>query len=229
MSTKVLHEKTDENDSFSQKLTDFLVKYRKILITGLSVIIVCLITVFIVAAVKEKKSQTASEAIETIQSDWDAARTASDTTDLASKEDEQLAKLEKIYKSNKHSYAGARASMTIAEIYFSRKDWKNAQDAYLMAAKSAPRAYTAGLNYYNAGMCADELGNEDEAIDYFNKANACENFALKSRALFSIGRIEEQRSNKDAAISAYEEVAEKYPDDDWALLAKSRIIALKIK
>jgi tetratricopeptide (TPR) repeat protein len=229
MSTKAVQEKGSDKVTLSLRINDFLVKNRIFLVVVLIVFAGALISLVAVSVITENNNNVAFEAIDTAVSDWETARAATDKSGLPAKEDALLATLQKIAASNRNSYAGARAYMTIGEVYFSRKDWKNAQVNYLAAAKSAPHLYTAGLNYYNAGICADELGLPDEAIAQFNKALADDNFSLKPRALFSIGRIEEQRSNKNAAISAYEKMAEKYPDDEWTLIGKSRIIALQIQ
>ncbi len=229
MLAKQTQEKNSENSTFSQKITDFLLKFRVAIIAICACVAVAIIGFLAVSIVVEKKNEKAFEAVELAFADWEKARGTGDTSALASKEDEIIASLTKVAAANGKSYATARAQNTIAEIYFSRKDWKNALDHYRLAAVAAPKAYTVGMNYFNAAVCSDELGNEDDAIADFNQAVSFENFNLKSRALFNIGRIEEQRSKTDAAIAAYEKLADQYPDDDWTLLAKSRIIALQIK
>lgn len=229
MSTKGTQEKDVTKVSLSQKFSDFIMKNRVVIVSALIAIFCIIISLVVYTAILEHKNSVAFETVETVLSDWESARSAADQSGLSVKEDDLIKKLQKIAISNKHSYAGARAYMTIAEVYFSRKDWKNAQENYLFAAKSASKVYTNGLNYYNAAVCADELGNYDDAIKYFELTIASEAFPLKSRALFNIGRIEEQRSNSDAAIVAYQKLAEKYPDDEWTQISKSRIIALQIK
>jgi len=229
MSTKAVHEKGTDKVTLSQKINDFLVNNRVILISLLAIFVVALIGLVTVSIVTDYKNKAAYATVEQVTADWDKARSATDKTGLATAEDGFIVSLQKVASSNRHSYAGGRADMTIAEIYFSRKDWKNAQEQFLAAAKAAPDAYICGLNYYNAAACADELGNADDAVTYFNKALSLDNFNLKPRAMFNIGRIEEQRSNKEAAIASYEKMAEQFPDDEWTLLAKSRIIALQIK
>ena len=229
MSTKAAQENGAVKVSFSQKFNDFLIKNKVVLLSVVIAFSVVFIALVAVTVITENRNNAAFETLENVLADWDTARSAEDKSGLAAKEDELLASLGKVASSAKTSYAGARAYMTSAEIYFSRKDWKNAQEQYLAAAQAAPRAYTAGLNWYNAAVCADEQGLADDAVTWFNKSIESENFNLKSRALFNIGRIEEQRSNKDAAIASYEKMAEQYPTDEWTLLAKSRIIALQIQ
>jgi hypothetical protein len=74
---------------------------------------------FVFSVVIENRNKTAFEQIETTLNDWETARAASDKAGLAAKEDGYIASLKKIADSNKGSFGGARANMTIAEIYFS--------------------------------------------------------------------------------------------------------------
>jgi tetratricopeptide (TPR) repeat protein len=229
MSTKAVQGNAAEKVTVSQKLNDFITKFRVAIIAIVAVVVIAVAAILLVSVVTEGNSRKAFESVDKALADWDAARTAADKTGLAAKEDELIVSLKKVAASSGKTYAAAHALNTVAEIYYSRKDWKNAEEQYLAAAKAAPKAFSCGINYYNAASCADELGNADDALAYFNKALALENFSMKPRALFSIGRIEEQRSKKAEAIAAYEKLASQYPDDDWTLLAKSRIIALQIQ
>lgn len=227
MSTKVAQEKDTGTTTVAKRINDFLTTYRMVIITTFAVLIVAIVALLAVTVITDNSKKKAFETIESAVSDWETARSADDKSGLAAKEDEIIAILSKIAKTD--NYTGSRASMAIAEIYFSRKDWKNAGDAFITAANAAPKAYSAGINWFNAGTCADELGASDEALANYNRALALENFAMKPRALFNIGRIEEQRGNSAEAIAAYEKMSEQYPSDDWTLLAKSRLIALQLK
>lgn len=229
MSTKAVHENGAERATLSQKLNDFIMKFRLVFIAVLIAFVVFFAGILTYTTITEKRATGAYEKTEKLVKDWEIAKGASDLSGLSAKEDEIIQGLLAVAKSNKSSFAGARANMSIAEIYFSRKDWKNAEDYYLAAAKADTKAYTQGICLYNAAVCSDEQGNEDAAIELFNKTISLEDFALKSRAYFNIGRIEEQRSHAEAAITAYQKLAEQFPDDEWTKLAKSRIIALQIK
>lgn len=229
MATQAVQEKKGDLATFNQKMNDFLYRNRMILISCFVVVFCVIAALVTVSAINGSRNRAAFERVDAIVSEWDAARNESDTAGLAGKETGYIEQLSKIARANGNTYAAARADLSAAEIYYARKDWKNARELYLAAAARAPKAYTAGICWYNAGMCADELGNAQEAIDSFTKAAGFGNFGLKSRALFNIGRVEEQRGGKDAAIAAYESLVAQFPDDQWSLLAKSRVIALQIQ
>lgn len=229
MSTKAAQEIQAEKKSATVLVSEFLIKNRKVIIVSLSVILVAFLAFIAVTAISERRSDELIGKVETLQADWNELRGGEDKDATTAKEDEIISTLKDLADKNKGSVAGARAYMTVAEVYYQRKDWKSAKDAWLSAASAGSKSYVVGLCYVNAAVCADELGNQDEAVTLFTKASELDNFSMKPRALFNIGRIEEQRSQKEAALEAYEKLVGAYPDDTWSLLAKSRIIALQIQ
>ncbi len=232
MSTKAAQDsKKGKNISeltVSQKINDFLLANRSVIITVCVSILVVFIAIASVSVIVGKKHTAALTVVEEQAKLWEKALADADQTALATTGDSIITELAAVAKGNRRSLAGARANLTIAEIYYNRKDWKNAGEYYRLAALSAPKAYTAPLAWFNAGVCADEAGNADEAVQYFRTAAEHENAVWASRAWFNLGRIEEQRGNKDAAIAAYQSLSELFPDDEYTKLAKSRIIALQL-
>jgi len=229
MTTKAVHANGAEKATFSQKVNDFLTKNRVVLVTVLAVLLFGFVITIAYITITGNSNEKAFVSVDTVLENWENLKSAKDQSNLSVKEDDMIATLKSVANANKNSYAGERALNTMAEIYFSRKDWKNAQEQYIAAGKALPKGYTIGINYYNAAVCADELGNQEEALGYYTKASEIENFPLKSRAMFNIGRLQEQLSRKTEAIATYGKMAEKYPDDQWTLLAKSRTIDLQLQ
>lgn len=229
MATNVVQKNKDEKKPISVIISEFLMKNRKIILSVIAVLSAILIAVVVYFIVIERKNTTATARIESLMEDWEKAKTEEEGQTLTESEDRLLEELSVIAARNKRLSSGARANLVAAEIYYGREDWKNAREHYLDCIKAEEDIYTAAVAYYNAAVCSEELGEMDAAIDQYNKAYAHESFSQKSRALFNIGRIEEQRGNRDLAITSYEKLAEEYPEDTWALLAKSRILALQIQ
>ncbi|OJF77614.1 MAG: hypothetical protein BKP49_01145 [Treponema sp. CETP13] len=120
-----------------------------------------------------------------------------------------------------------RAYMFAADIDFANKNWEYSKESWLNAAKASESAYTAPICYYNAAVCSEEVGNIDDAIAYYTIAVGKESFSLAPRAYFNIGRIEEQRGGFEAAEKAYNTLVDNYAGNEWANLAKSRLLTLK--
>lgn len=221
-------DKNEQTLSFSERCGEFLTRHRKPIIIILGAVCVVVAIALAASAVTARGAKNASTETETIISEWTDLR-SKNSEDMMTQEDALVEKLEKQAASNGRTYAGFRAYTTLGEIYVLRKDWEKALTAYQKAGEALPKAYTAGIAYFNAAACADELQQHEKALELYTLSAASDDFPLKPRALFNIGRLEESLSHSDKAVEAYTKLTELYPDNDWALLAKSRIIALSIQ
>ena len=149
--------------------------------------------------------------------------------EILEKEDVAILELEKLGKTAT-GYASYLAFYNIADMYFSRKDYSKAKDYYLEAYNALPNNYMAGVLLFNIGVCIEEMKGElTEALEYYEKASKIEDFPIKPRAMLSVGRLQEKLERFDDAIATYNNLFEKYPDNEFALIGKSRLIELSIK
>lgn len=229
MSTNAAREDTKDKKAIPAIISDFLYSKRKVLLIVIAVLFVAFVGLVAVTVVRGRTTSQIDSKVAVLSEKLADAKSAGDETALASAEDEILASLAEIAGKGLPSPARARASLLAADIRYSRKDWAAARDGYLAVESDAPRAYTAGIALFNAASCEEELGNADSALALYKRAAEVPSFNLRPRALFNIGRIEDQRSKAKEAVDAYEDLVEKYPDSSWSLLAKSRILALQIK
>ena len=209
-----------------QKLGEFLSKNRAALVCVLAVVVAAIAgyaVFFNVSTAMTKKSLDKIEVIEySLLKDADGL----DESALQSRRDTALKNLGPYL--NKGGIAGARANMLAADIYGQKKDWQASKDAWLAAAKKRKGSYLEALCSFNAAAACEELGKTDEALALYEKVAADKNFANRSRAYFSAGRIKEGRGDKDGAIAAYEAIdALEHSNDDWNDLAKTRLLELK--
>lgn len=221
-------EQNDRELSFSERCGEFLTRHRKLIACALAGACAVVAIVLITSSIKVRAAKRASAETEALISDWTDLRVKK-SEDSKDKEAVIIEKLEKLASANEHTYAAFRAYTALAEMYTLRKDWEKALGFYEKAGAALPEAYTAGIAYFNAAVCADELKQHEKALEFYTASAACNDFPLKPRALFNIGRIEEGMSHKDKAISAYTSLSAAYPDNEWSLLAKSRIIALSVQ
>ena len=223
-----MSEQNDQTLSFSERCGEFLTRHRKPIIIILGMVCAVVAIALIASSITARAAKKASVETEAIISEWTDLRNKK-AEDMAVKEDELVEKLEKQAATDGRTYSAFRAYTTLGEIYVLRKDWEKALGFYQKAGEALPKAYTAGIAYFNAAACADELQQYDKALELYTLSAASDEFPLKPRALFNIGRLEESLSHSDKAIEAYTKLTDSYPDNDWALLAKSRIIALSIQ
>ena len=221
-------EKNDQTLSFSERCGQFLTQHRKPIVIILGAICIAVAGALVASSFTTRAAKQASTETEALISEWTDLRNKN-AEDMTAKEDALVEKLEKQAAANGSTYAGFRAYTTLGEISVLRKDWEKALAFYQKAGAALPKAYTAGIAYFNAAACADELQQYEKALELYILSASYDDFPLKPRAFFNIGRIEESLAHPDKAIEAYTKLAESYPDNDWTLLAKSRIIALSIQ
>lgn len=148
---------------------------------------------------------------------------------ILEKEDMAIPKLEELAK-NASGYASYLAFYNIADMYFARKDYAKAKDYYSKAMQTIPNSYVLGVLFFNIAVCMEELSeNDGDVLAYYKKASEVEDFPLKPRAMFNVARIQEKMGKNEDAVATYKDILEKYPDNDFALIGKTRIIKLEIQ
>ena len=222
------NKRSDENEkkTFADLLTLFIVKFRFVLLGILVAGILAIVAVGVVSSMNEKAVKAGLTEIDKITDEY-ATLKFSETTDTA-KEDELIAKAQAVADKNGPVVVKVRANILVAEIQYGRKNYEAARAAWLAAAEADKKSYTFGLCNYQCGICSDELGDYDNAVAYLNAAAESEDFADVPRALFNIERIEESRGNYEKAAETYKKLFADYPSDQWATLAKSRLISLSV-
>jgi tetratricopeptide (TPR) repeat protein len=125
-------------------------------------------------------------------------------------------------------FVGARAHSLIANIHADRKNWVEAEAAWVLSAQKGAKGYLGPVSWFNAAVAAEEAGDVESAIAHYNEALAfADSFPAAAKTQFAIGRLEEGRGNREAAIEAYRTLIERWPSDTiWVNLANSRILVL---
>jgi tetratricopeptide (TPR) repeat protein len=126
-------------------------------------------------------------------------------------------------------YAGAKAWALAADIYAEKKEWPEAENAYIESAKKGAKTYLAAVSFFNAGIAAEEQGKIETAIEHYTSCLEHPDFPSLARAQFAVGRLQESQKNKELALEAYRAVVDNWPNETaWTSLAQSRLIALDI-
>ncbi|MDR0451574.1 MAG: tetratricopeptide repeat protein [Treponema sp.] len=216
-----------ETVSFGDIVVEFIRKNRKILV---AVVIACaavLIGIVAGLSIRERVVSREISRAEALGERFEELRF--DINEPESEEDVQalLADLDAL-ASKSGAFASARSYSLIADIHADRKNWAEAEKAWILAAQKGGKGYLAPVSWFNAAVAAEEAGDIDGAIAHYGEALAfADSFPGASKAQFAIGRLEEGRGNREAALEAYRALIEKWPlDTIWANLANTRIIAL---
>ena len=222
-------EKKEEKLTFSDKLGKWILKNRVALISVLVTLFLVAVICIVAFSVVNKNTEKKYEQLATIETNYVASLTNIDISDdeKATKASEAIAAALELAEANAKNGVGVRAYMLAAEINYKNENFVEAAAAWENAAKIDMNAYTAPLCLYNAAVCYEELGNVDGAIANIKKAIESDNFVLKPKAIFNLGRLEESRENYMGAAEYYNDLATNYVNDERSKFAKSRLIYLQ--
>ena len=219
-------EKKDEL-SVGDKLANFIQHYKRIFTFSL-IAIAAILVLFVAGYIIRNKIQDKSlVGIEKLYSEYTSLK--NEGLESKDNEDKIKAYIEALTKfgAKNSGYASARAYSILGELHAERKEWPEAQEAWIKSADKAPKIYLAPVSLLNAALAAEEQGKTDIALGLFMRVSNYDNsFPGAPRACFSTARIHEELKDLDAALKAYQNVLEKWPTSSWAKYSQSRIIAI---
>lgn len=216
-----------ENNNVIIRLTNFLQKHRKIILytlIGLAIVLVALIAFLEWQKAVTVRSTALIEAAQESYGEWSAAE-ESEKAELESTLREELAAVLEAYP---RTYAGQRALFIRGGLEFDLENWEEAATDYLALADGFTDSYLAAVSLFNTAVAYEKLDrNEDAAVMYQRLVDRYGSTAPQAdHALFSLGRLAEQRNDSAAAKSFYDRLVSEYPDSGWTGLARNRIIYL---
>jgi len=219
----------EEKNRVTNLVSDFLRKYRVILLGVLAAVVLAVIVVAIWTAISEGQAKTATIGIEKAEDALAAYQGEQDQSKKADLEKNLLASLDKVISSWPRLYAAQKAHTIKAQLDADKKDWEGAEKEWLAASTILPNDFLAPLALQGAATAAEERGANDKAAEYYKRL--IDKYTNKSvgipHAFFALGRISEESKDYAAAASYYEKIIAGYPDDDWTKLAKDRILFMK--
>ena len=203
----------------------FVSRNRKPLLIIVIVLAVAAIAVCVSVAVIEKTRASGISKIDAIEYTLTKDSASLSEDELTARRNTALSDLGPYLTAK--SVVGVRANMLAADIAMQKKDFGNSRTYWTAAAEAEKNAYTAPICWYNAGVCSEELGDNEGAAKQYQNAVDAKDFMLVTHALFSLGRVKEATNDFAGAAVAYNKMVDKYPDDEWTKLARSRLIELK--
>ncbi len=214
------------NTSANQKIETFLLKNRKVILCIAIFVILIAVIVCVSVSVSDSSKRKALSEIDSIGYDFTSNSLDLSETEIASRQEKALERIKPFL--SKKGVAGVRANMFAAEVSFQKKDYSNALAFYSAAAEKSKKAYTRSICFYNAAVCAEEIGDFENAVIFYDRAGEDKDFYLSSHAVFSSGRASEEEGNYEDARKRYQNAIDFY-DDEWANLSQSRLIDLRAK
>ena len=214
-----------EKTTASAKINGFLENNRKPVLISFIVVLILVIGFITGAIIVSSTSKKALAAVEAYYYELTDSSSSLEDAEITKRATECVEKLAPYTK--KGGIAGVRANMLSAELSYLLKDYEGAVSFYSAAIAKGKKSYTAPVCYYNMGASYGELGKLAEAADAYKAAVEFEEFGMASHAYFSLGRVREAQGDFAGAAEAYKTLNDKFSDDDWSHLAKTRLIELQ--
>ena len=232
MAAKADIQKKNEELTINERLTEFIQKNRRFFLIGFLTVIVALTGFIVFNTVKGNIQSKALTQVDAFERKYEELKRniGDEEPEAVFKQVEIMVLLTELeaFTNKTSGFAAARAHCIKADIFSDQKNWADAEEAWTKAAQAAGKSYLAPFSIYNAAVAAEEQGNTEAAIGYYTRAlDYGDSFPSAIRAQFSVGRLEESRNNRDAAIDAYRKLLNNWPNDPvWPNLAQSRILVL---
>ena len=214
----------DVKQTSTNKVNKFLEKNRKVIIVVFIGVIACLIGFIVGVSLSSSQKEKNLSRIDEISFTLTDESNVLEEGELNARRIDALDNLQPLV--NKGGIVGARANLLCAELAYQQKNYEDALNYWKNAVAKSPKSYIAPIAYYQIGVCYEQLGKLEDAAQNYKTASESKEFALVPHAKFSYGRVLETMGKTDDAIEVYTDLNDKYPSDDWAKLAKTRIIAL---
>jgi len=220
----------NENQNVTDKINDFVKNHRKAIFIVIGAIIVLFVGLIAYLSISDAINKKAITTLDELNGKFDDLSLNSEEDYNKPEVDPLLAEI-KTFAEKTNGFAGSKAWAVVGQIYSGRKDWVNAQEAWLSSVKKGNKTYLAPIALFNAAAAAEEQGNLEQAIELLEQCVAHKfEFPAAARAQFSIGRLHETLGNNTAAMDAYRVVLSKWPQMPvWHNLARSRIAVLEDK
>jgi tetratricopeptide (TPR) repeat protein len=224
-----------ESEKTGDKINAFIQRNRKSIFLSMGIIVFLLAGSVAVLSISDVLRKKAIADIGELTKRYEKLRLeiTDDSRVDESKAPDAEALLEDLnnFTKGKSGFAGGKAWSIIAQIHRDRKEWPQAEDAWLNAAKSSLNTYLGPVSLFNAAVAAEEQGKRKQAVEHYEKSLSVPvEFPAAPHAQFAIGRLYEEMDDFPAAIEAYRLVLNKWPNITiWVNLANSRIIALETR
>lgn len=215
----------EEKKTLSDKVVEFIRKYRKIILIALGVIAAVILIVLVWTGISSSRVNAAAKAFDAAEKSWTTWQSESDETKKNTLVPDLEKQLDTLVSRYSGSYQAQQGLIMRAKMAEAAKDWEKAEGFWASAAKAKPASYLAPVALEGAALAAEERGESAKAIEYYTSIVSSKTKAVGlAHARFSLGRLYEGTGDYAKAKASYTDLVSNHPDSDWAVLAKNRLI-----
>lgn len=224
MAEKVRKEVSFQN-RVEESLALFFQKNKHVLIISGAVIVLALailITTLSVSSSQTEKNQQLIDELSLQYDEW-----ASSEEEAAVPQD-LIEGLEALTSTKKSAYPALKAEYLLALISAEQEQWSDAASRLETVAQNGKDTYFASLSFFNLAVVSEAMGDSEAALGYYQQVyDDSEGRASESaRALLSVARLREEAGDTDLAKAVLQQLADEYPESEYAKLALSHLVLL---
>ena len=220
----------EKGSTFKEKISILLQKYRLILLGIFCIAVVILITMAIVFSLRERRLDKGILRMETLLEIYETEWIAEEDDEAKIAAEEKInAEIDFLLGEYQNSFPAQKALFIRGDMAYRQEKWSEAVSAFSTLAEEYPESYLAPVSLTYAATAAEEGEDIEGALKTLRRiiADYPENQEEIYRGMFSIGRIEEGRGNKEEALASYNQLLDSGASNAWTSLAQSRVILLE--
>jgi len=224
-----MNDTTEGKQPLSQRIGDFLHRYRTVLLVGSVVLLGGIIVAVAVYQFLDNRAERAARAVELVQERFDDYEALSDEEKAASSvPDEIRADIADIRDRYGRSYGDLRARWILASLEWELENYGEAEELYVSIVEDFPRSHLVGVSLAAAAAAAETRGDTDAAEEFLLRLADGEGLpnSEQSRALFNLGRLAESTEDWQTAYRYYNRLVDEHGQSSWTNLGRDRIIWL---
>lgn len=208
------------------RLTLFLRKNRNVLIISSAAIVLALVILIIVLSVGSSRTEANQQRIDELSVQYDEWVAAEEGIALP---ENLVADLSEVADTKKSAYPALKAEYLLALISADQDQWSDAKAHLETIVSNGSETYLGSLALFNLGIVSEESGDAAAALEYYQEVydSTGGNAAESARALLSVARLHEANGDNELASAVLQQLADEYPESEYAKLALSHLVLLK--
>lgn len=210
-------------------LNRFFSKHLKATLIVVAAIIVVLIVVGIVMGVNKRTLVGHFDSIDKLERSFHEVSVMDETTDeYQSAYNTLTADLSALAEKSKKHYPGWKANYLLGVIAFDEGRHQDALNYFMDVYAAGSKTYMGSLALANAAACAENLGDDRLALEYWTKIIDEYGFeaAESPKALFGQARLQEKNGETELAKATFQQLADQFPYSEFAKLATNKLAFL---
>lgn len=224
--------KSDVELTFAQRievsLNRFFSKWGVVIAYISVVILIAAIALVSIGIYESKRLNKQFNEIDLLESDYMIFQSlGEDDESYAQKREELLLGLNALASKGK-GYPALKAQYLLGLFAFTEGSYREAIDHFNGVYQMGKNTYFQSLALANAAASAENMGDVQQALEYYTRI--IDEFGFEAaespKALFAQGRLEEGRGNTDLAKATFQQLADQFPNSEYAKLALNRIAFL---